>query len=394
MHQVAEAKKENALKSTFLSNMSHDIRTPMNGIIGMTELANRYPDDKEMQQKCRDKILESSKFLVSLVNDILDMSKLESGELINHELSFDLTELLSKVNTGMQIMAAKKNIEYVVDWEKGDIKHINLSGNPIYLERLLNAVCENAVKFTNPGGQISVWCAEKYIDSHHAAFEFGCSDNGIGMSEDFLERAFDVFSQENASSRTKYEGSGLGLAIAKRLIERMGGTIEIKSKKGVGTTVIMTIPFHIGKADTYQVNVNCEEVSVKGLRALLAEDNELNREIAGFMLESMGIMVEYACDGVEAVSKFERSAQGYYDIILMDIMMPGMNGWDAARMIRSMKRSDSPEIPIVAMSANSFADDIINSRISGMNEHLTKPLDEKMLLTTIKKCIAARDSVL
>ncbi|MGN1088774.1 MAG: response regulator, partial [Huintestinicola sp.] len=202
----------------------------------------------------------------------------------------------------------------------------------------------------------------------------------------------EVFSQENRSSRTKYEGTGLGLAIAKKLAERMGGTIEIQSKKGVGTTVIMTVPFGIGKADTYPSHMNCAEVSVKGLHALLAEDNERNREIAGFMLESMGICVEYACDGNEAVNKFESSEQGYYDIILMDIMMPGMNGWDAARMIRSMQRTDSAVIPIIAMSANSFADDIINSRISGMNEHLSKPLDEKVLLNTIKECIAARDS--
>lgn len=367
LHQISEVKKENALKSMFLSNMSHDIRTPMNGIIGMTELANRFPNDLEIQQKCRDKIMESSKFLVSLVNDILDMSKLESGDIVNHEMSFDLTELINRVNTSKQILASEKNVEYVVDWEKADIKHIHLVGNPIYLERLLNAVSDNAVKFTHPGGGVRVWCRETSVNSDHVAYEFGCSDNGIGMSKDFLEHAFDVFSQENTSSRTKYEGAGLGLAISKKLAERLGGTIEIQSKKGIGTTVIMTIPFGIGKADTTPSYMNCEEVSVKGLHALLVEDNELNREIAGFMLESAGIYVECACDGIEAVKKFEGSEQGYYDIILMDIMMPNMNGWDAARMIRSMKRSDSAGIPIIAMSANSFADDIINSRISGMN---------------------------
>ena len=259
---------------------------------------------------------------------------------------------------------------------------------------MLNAVSDNAVKFTPTGGCVRVWCIEKSVDRDHVAYEFGGSDNGIGMSEGFLEHAFDVFLQENTSSRTKYEGAGLGLAISKKLAERLGGTIEIESKKGIGTTVIMTIPFKIGNAYTYPSTVNCEAISVKGLHALLVEDNELNREIAGFMLESMGICVECACDGVEAVNKFESSEQGYYDIILMDIMMPGMNGWDAARMIRSMKRSDSAGIPIIAISANSFADDIINSRISGMNEHLSKPLDDKILLNTIKKCIAERDSAL
>lgn len=387
LYQIAEAKKENALKTRFLSNMSHDIRTPMNGILGMIDLANRYPDDLEMQKKCRKQIMESSRYLVSLVNDILDMSKLEAGEYIEQEITFDLTDLLSRANNEKQIQATEKGIEYVVDWDRAEIKHMYLSGNSIYLEKLLTAVTDNAVKFTKPGGSIHVWCAEQSVEQDKVIYEFGCSDNGIGMDENFVERAFDMFTQENETSRTQYEGAGLGLAIAKKITENLGGTIAIQSKKNVGTTVTMTIPFHIGQPKTIGEKVDYEGVSVEGLRVLVVEDNELNMEIAQFILENNHIQVECAWDGVEAVQKFETTEPGYYDAIYMDIMMPNLNGWDATRSIRSMKRPDAESVPIIAMSANAFVEDIINSRISGMNEHLTKPLDEEKLIHALKECI-------
>ena len=396
LYQVAEAKKDAALKSRFLSNMSHDIRTPMNGIIGMIELANHYPNDLELQQKCRDQVLESSKHLVSLVSNILDMSKLESGDIIEQELDFDLTEVLSRANTDKQILAEEKNIDYVVDWKKGNLKHVYLVGNPAYLERLLTIVADNAVKFTEPGGTIHVWCSEKSVDDSHVMYEFVCEDNGIGMSEEFISHAFEMFSQENETSRTKYEGAGLGLAIAKKIVERMEGTIEIKSKKGSGTTVTMTLPFKIGQPEKNEIsktdNGTRQEISFEGMCALIAEDNELNMEIAKFMLENNGIRVECAADGEEAVKKFEKAQPGYYDVIFMDIMMPNMNGWDAARKIRSMKRRDAGTIPIIAMSANAFSEDIINSRISGMNQHLTKPLEEAKILAALKECLSRLDS--
>ena len=396
LYQVAEAKKDAALKSRFLSNMSHDIRTPMNGIIGMIDLANHYPNDLEMQQKCRDQVLESSKHLVSLVSNILDMSKLESGDIIEQELDFDLTEVLSRANTDKQILAEEKNIDYVVDWKKGNLKHVYLVGNPAYLERLLTIVADNAVKFTEPGGTIHVWCWEKSVDDSHVMYEFVCEDNGIGMSEEFISHAFEMFSQENETSRTKYEGAGLGLAIAKKIVERMEGTIEIKSKKGSGTTVTMTLPFKIGQPEKNEIsktdNGTRQEMSFEGMRALIAEDNELNMEIAKFMLENNGIRVECAADGEEAVKKFEKAQPGYYDVIFMDIMMPNMNGWDAARKIRSMKRTDAGTIPIIAMSANAFSEDIINSRISGMNQHLTKPLEEEKILAELKECLSRQES--
>lgn len=269
MYQVEEARKAAALKARFLSNMSHDIRTPMNGIIGTLNLANRYPDDLEVQRKCREQIMTSSKYLVSIVNDILDMNKLESGGVVEQEIPF------------------------------------NLAGNPIYVERLLTNISDNAVKFTGPGGSVRVWCAEKYADEERVVYEFGCADTGIGMSETFLEHAFEPFTQENETSRSRYEGTGLGLAIAKKIVDRLDGEIAIESKKGVGTTVTMTLPFKIGEPVEKEKNVNYEEIPVEGLRALLAEDNELNMEITKFMLEDYGIHVECAADGEEAVQKFK-----------------------------------------------------------------------------------------
>lgn len=392
LQQVAEARKDAALKSRFLSNMSHDIRTPINGIIGMTELADRYPDNLEIQKKCREKLVESARHLVSMVNDILDMNKLETEQFVENDIPFNLAAVLNRVNTDQQMQAGKKKIDYVVDWKKSELNHMYLMGNPVYIEKLLTVITDNAVKFTKPGGNVSVWCREISEDDERAFYEFGCSDNGIGMSEEFAGHAFEMFSQENKTSRTQYEGTGLGLAIAKKITERLGGTIKIKSKKGCGTTVIMTIPFktRVQNLMQYTENVNTEsteDIPLEGLHALIAEDNELNLEIAKLMLEEKGICVECAADGKEAVAKFEESEPGYYDVIFMDIMMPYMNGWDATRKIRTLQRPDADKIPIIAMSANAFAEDIINSHISGMNWHLTKPIDADKLMTALKECI-------
>lgn len=392
LQQVAEARKDAALKSRFLSNMSHDIRTPINGIIGMTELADRYPDNLEIQKKCREKLVESARHLVSMVNDILDMNKLETEQFVENDIPFNLAAVLNRVNTDQQMQAGKKKIDYVVDWKKSELNHMYLMGNPVYIEKLLTVITDNAVKFTKPGGNVSVWCREISEDDERAFYEFGCSDNGIGMSEEFAGHAFEMFSQENKTSRTQYEGTGLGLAIAKKITERLDGTIEIKSKKNCGTTVTMTIPFKTGVQNLmqYTENVNTEsteDIPLEGLHALIAEDNELNLEIAKLMLEEKGICVECAADGKEAVAKFEESEPGYYDVIFMDIMMPYMNGWDATRKIRTLQRPDADKIPIIAMSANAFAEDIINSHISGMNWHLTKPIDADKLMTALKECI-------
>ncbi len=387
-YQVTEAKKENALKTRTLRNMSHDLRTPLNGIMGMIEIANQNPDDRELQQKCRDQMLRSSRYLLSLVDDVLAMSKLEAEETEIPDIAFDLTELLGSVNREAQIKAEGKNVSYAVDWERADLPFICLLGNPVYAARLLTAITDNAVKFTEPGGSVRVWCEKKEIKGKQIVYEFGCEDNGIGMSEEFLPHAFEMFSQEKETSRTGYEGSGLGLTIARELALRLGGNIALTSQKGKGTTVRAELPFRISDREELALCPESKEretVSLEGRRALLVEDNELNMEIAQFMLESNGILTDEASDGEEAAAKFAASAPGYYDMIFMDIMMPKMNGWDAARTIRAMQREDAETVPIFAMSANCFAEDIVNSRIAGMNEHLTKPLDEKKLLEVIRK---------
>lgn len=316
------------------------------------------------------------------------MSKLEAGETEIPDTAFDLTELLGSVNREAQIKAEAKNVSYAVDWERGDLPFLCLLGNPVYAARLLTAIADNAVKFTEPGGNVRVWCEKKEVKGNQVVYEFGCEDNGIGMSEEFLPHAFEMFAQEKETSRTSYEGSGLGLTIARELAVRLGGNIALTSQKGKGTTVRAVLPFRIGGREELALCPESKEketVSLEGRRALLVEDNELNMEIAKFMLESSGILTDEASDGEEAVAKFAASAPGDYDMIFMDIMMPKMNGWDAARTIRAMQREDAESVLIFAMSANAFAEDIVNSRIAGMNEHLAKPLDEKKLLEVIRK---------
>ena len=382
LYEVAQAKREADLKTKFLSNMSHDFRTPLNGIIGMIDLANHYPNDMKIQQKCRDRMLESSKYLVSMVNNILALNKLESEDAAPNDLTFDLGDLLNRVNGSKEVEAIDKGIEYRVE---RNFKYRYLIGNPIYLEKLLIHIIDNAIKFTNENGKVHIWCTQKEVNNEQVTLEFGCSDNGIGMDEGFIEHAFEVFLQENETSRTRYGGSGLGLAIAKKLVKRLNGEIELKSKKGSGTTVTMTIPFKIGE-ELEEIKAQ-EEISLEGKRALVAEDNEINMEIIKFMLEDNGILVECVYDGLEVVKKFEESKPGYYDMILVDIMMPNLNGWDTARRIRSMRRFDASIIPIIAMSANAFAEDIMNSYTVGINKHLTKPLDEIKLLEAIRQTL-------
>lgn len=396
LHQVSEARKDAALKTRFLSNMSHDIRTPINGILGMIDLSEHYPEDLDIQSKCRDKIKDMSRFLVSLVDDVLAMNKLDTIQDVKQDIEFDLTELLNRANNSKQILAAQKNIDYVVDWDKSDMKHMYLIGNPLYAERILLAISDNAVKFTNSGGSVRVWCREVSENDEQVTYEFGCTDTGIGMSEAFVKQAFDMFSQENATSRTRYEGTGLGLAIAKKLTDMLGGAIEIQSRQGCGTTVTVKLPFKVvhGFKQKADVHTDLEAVSVDRLRALVVEDNELNMEIVDFMLRDNGIIVEHAEDGAQAVEKFEKSELDYYDVILMDIMMPNLNGWDATRKIRSLDRADAADIPIIAMSANAFAEDMINSRISGMNLHLTKPLSESKLVDAIRECLIAKENAM
>lgn len=392
---AAEAAKHEAeMKTRFLSTMSHDIRTPLNGIIGMLNLGDQYADDLEVQKKIRSKAMESAQYLVSLVNDVLDMNKLQSGELKTQEMNFDLVEVLQCANQKYIERAAQKGVQYKVAWEDDSIVHPYLLGNPLYLERILSNIADNAVKFSHSGSTITVGLEEEQKEDNQLIMRFYCKDQGIGMSEEMVKRAFDMFSQGNAdSSRTTYEGIGLGLAIAKQLAKRMGGDIELQSELGIGTTVIIELPFKIGKSDTILVRRNLEHISIQGVRALVVEDNELNMEIAKALLENAGLEVTCASDGQEAVEIFEKSAPGYFGVIYMDIMMPRMNGLDATRAIRALPRLDAKNIGIIAMSANSFVEDKIGSRLAGMNVHLSKPLDEKSMIDALRQCMAQNDNI-
>ena len=345
-----------------------------------------------MQQKIREKAMESLKYLVSLVNDVLDMNKLQSGDLKDQQLLFDLTMVLRELNKIYDERAAKKGIRYEIDWKNSSYSHSTLVGNPVYLGRILSNIMDNAIKFSQAGSVITVWVKEETLDVGRAFFTFYCKDQGVGMSEDFISHAFDMFSQESKTSRSRYEGTGLGLAITEQLVDRMDGSIELKSKVGVGTAAIVKIPFKIGTQDKNgnlsDKPVSLDDYSVEGMRALVVEDNELNMEIARCILEDSGMEVTCAADGQEAVEIFEKSAPDYFGVIYMDIMMPRMNGLDAARTIREMQRRDARRIPIIAISANSFAEDIINSRLVGMNVHLAKPLDAEKMIATLKQCMA------
>lgn len=386
--KAAESRREAMEKTRFLSNMSHDIRTPMNGIVGLIDIADQHPDNPEIQEQCKKKIKELSGYLVSIVNDILDINKLQTDDFVMQDVAFDLTDMLRSSNEAAQIKATEKNIEYVVDWEKSIISHRCLVGNPIYVARILSIIADNAIKFSDSGSTISVWCIEKQVDEKNLIYEFCCQDHGVGMSEEFAEHAFDMFSQEDAGSRTRYEGTGLGLAIAKKLADRLNGTIHIESEKGVGTKVSVTMPFKMSSPDDIQpVPDDYENISLQGLRALIVEDNELNMEIAKFIIEAQGMCVECATDGMQALEMFEQSKTGYYDVILMDIMMPRLNGLDATRRIRTLQQDDAEAVPIIAMSANVFAEDIIKSRLAGMNAHLSKPLDANKITEAIRKSL-------
>lgn len=391
--RAAEAKHETAMKTRFLSNMSHDIRTPINGILGLLDMAEEFPDDLQMQEKCRKKIREMSKYLLSMVNDILDMNKLQSGESVNQDITFDIADMLRTVNEAAQIKAEEKQIEYIVEWEKSSYPYPYLVGNPLYTERILSILADNAIKFSHIGSTISVNCNEEQLDDKNVICEFVCKDHGIGMSKEFTEHAFELFSQENESSRTGYEGTGLGLAIAKQLTDRLHGTICLESEKGVGTTATVRIPFKIGTPEDINVVRDYKTISLQGLRVLLVEDNDLNMEIARFILEDQGMTVEGAVNGQEAVELFEKSEPGYYSVILMDIMMPVLNGLDATRKIRTLNRTDAETIPVIAMSANAFSDDMISSRLAGMNAHLAKPLDRKKIVETIQKCLSPNSHI-
>ena len=382
-----KAEAANEAKTEFLQRMSHDIRTPINGICGMVNMADHYADDMEKQKEYRTKVKEASNLLLELVNDVLDMSKLESGEIVLEEIPFNLSSIYREVFVVIEQVAAEQNLQIV--WEKKEITHRDLIGSPGYVKRVMMNILSNAMKYNRENGHIYISCIE--IPSGQpetTTMEFVCRDTGIGMAEEFQKHIFEPFAQEHAGSRTKFAGTGLGMPISKKLIEKMGGTITFESAEGIGTTFVIRVPFKIDlDVDIREEQADVSEKSIKGLHILLAEDNELNMEIAEFVLQNEGAEVSKAWNGEETVELFRKSESGEFDAILMDIMMPVMNGYEATKMIRSLDREDAKVIPIIAMTANAFTEDRLRAKEAGMNEHIAKPFDVKLLVKIIHKLV-------
>ena len=377
-----EADKANATKTDFLRRMSHDIRTPINGIRGMVQIANHSMGNSAKLQECHNKIWTATEHLLSLVNDVLDMNKLESGKFTLKHEPFDMKQIIDEVHVVMETQAK----EHFVDFRyknTGEIEHRNLLGSPVYLKRIFMNFISNAIKYNKEGGSVYVHGKELSFDGKIAWFEFVCEDTGIGMSKEFIAHAFEPFSQEEQSeARTKYTGTGLGLAIAASLIKLLGGTIELKSVLGQGTKIVFRLPMEV---DT-EIREEPEKVDYSGIRfdgvkVMLVEDNELNAEIATFLLEQHGMKVRWMENGKVAVDELAANPN-VYDVVFMDIMMPVMDGLEAARAIRQELKQD---VPIFAMTANAFIDDIQLSMDAGMEEHLTKPLREKDIIRALMK---------
>ena len=387
LRTAKKAEAANEAKTEFLQRMSHDIRTPINGICGMINVADYYADNMEKQTECRAKIKEASHLLLELINEVLDMSKLESDEVVLEEIPFNLNSISEEILGVIEHMATEQNIRII--WEEKEVTHWNLIGSPVHVKRILMNILSNAVKYNKENGYVYISCRE--IPSKQTAMttlEFVCRDTGIGMTEAFQKRIFEPFAQEHAGSRTKFAGTGLGMPITKKLVEKMSGTISFESKEGTGTTFVIRIPFRIDTDMKDRTEAEEKtETSIHGLHVLLTEDNELNMEIAEFVLQNEGAVVTKAWNGQKAVDIFRKSRPGEFDAILMDIMMPVMNGYEAAKMIRSLDREDAKVIPIIAMTANAFTEDKMRAKEAGMDEHIAKPVDGKLLVKVINELV-------
>ena len=388
LEAAEKADAANKAKSTFLFNMSHDIRTPMNAIVGFTDIALHQNSVAEIHDSL-EKVRESSKHLLSLLNDVLDLSRIESGKAVFFPEPVDITKLTDSVLAIMNGLLYNRDLKFEVYRERP--KNPYVLADATRIREVLTNFLSNAVKFTKDGGTVTLdISSHPGEDDKHIVARYIVKDNGIGMSEEFQKKLFKPFSQEDdRSARTQYKGTGLGMAIAKEYVEMMGGSIAVESQKGVGTTFTVEIPLELTEQDIHQKQEEPVHHDLTGVNVLMAEDNDLNAELATVMLEDAGMAVTRAFDGKEAVELFKNHPQGTYDIILMDIMMPNMDGHQAAKTIRAMgtERPDAATIPIIAVSANAFAEDIKASLDSGMNGHVSKPLNMKEVTDTIAKHI-------
>ena len=387
LKEAQDANAANIAKTTFLNHMSHDIRTPMNAIVGFTDIAMKRKPDKEVEN-CLKKIRQSSEYLMTLINDVLDISRIESGKLEYKPVPADLRDIINTVSSIARGYMENRDLNFCVSRE--ELKTPYVMADELRIREVLLNIISNAVKFTKDGGTIS-FVAENCPgnDEHHVIVRYRISDTGIGMSEEFLDRIFDEFSQENDGARTSYKGTGLGMAIAKKYIDLMGGKIEVSSRQGIGSTFTVEIPLRIAEQVLTEKEEKLrKEMDLHGLHVLLAEDNDLNAEIAVSLLEEQGMIVTRAADGKSALLQFCNTAPGTFDLILMDVMMPEMNGYETTKAIRNLSdRPDGKEIPIVAMTANAFAEDVQAALDAGMDDHVAKPMDMDILISAIEKCV-------
>lgn len=385
MEALLEAKRANMAKTEFLSHMSHDIRTPINGILGMLAISEKNPEDAARQKECREKIRTSAEHLLSLINDVLDISKLESGAFVFAKEQFYLLDVLDSC-AGILIPQAEEHGIELAERRIG-LTHTALNGSPLHIRQVLINIVSNAIKYNRPDGRVLVRTEEVQNEEDCVTYRFTIEDNGIGMSEEFQNHLFEPFTQERNDARTSYRGTGLGMAITKNLVEQMGGTISVRSIQGEGSTFTVQLPVERA-AEEADKALQVEEIhaDVSGMRVLLVEDNEINREIAQYMLEDAGVTVMNAENGKRAVEIFRDSPEGAFDCILMDVMMPVMDGLEATRLIRSMDRTDSGTVPIIAVSANAFSEDAQKAKEAGMNEHLPKPLDMEEVFRVMASC--------
>lgn len=387
-HLRMVAETANAAKSTFLNNMSHDIRTPMNAIIGFTNIAMKHHPSPEIKS-CLDKISDSSEHLLALINDVLDISRIESGKIKYTPTPVDISEVTDSVLTIMYGYLSNRDITFQTEIEEPKMRYVLTDA--VRVREVLVNILGNAVKFTNDGGTVTY--AVSYHpgkDDRYIHVRYQIADTGIGMAEEFVAHIFDEFSQEDHGARTQYKGTGLGMAITKQYVDLMGGTISVESKKGVGSTFTVELPMEITEAcEVKKTDHAVGKAALSGLKVLLAEDNDLNAEIAIVQLEELGMKITRAADGEEAVRFFRENLQGTFDLILMDVMMPKMNGYEATKAIRSMRnRPDAVTIPIIAMTANAFAEDVQASLDAGMNGHLSKPIVMEEVVKTIARNIS------
>ena len=386
LKEAQDANAANIAKTTFLNHMSHDIRTPMNAIVGFTDIAMKRKPDKEVEN-CLKKIRQSSEYLMTLINDVLDISRIESGKLEYKPVPVDFRDMTDTVLSIARGYMENRDLNFCVSRE--ELKTPYVMADELRIREVLLNIISNAVKFTKDGGTIS-FAAENAPgnDEHHIIIRYRISDTGIGMSEEFQTRIFDEFSQENGGARTSYKGTGLGMAIAKQYVDLMGGKIEVSSRQGVGSTFTVEIPLLIAEqVQTEEKEKLRKDMDLHSLHVLLAEDNDLNAEIAIALLEEKGMIVTRAADGKSALTQFCDTAPGTFDLILMDIMMPEMNGYEVTKAIRNLPdRPEGKEIPIIAMTANAFAEDIQAALDAGMNAHVAKPIDMDILISAIEKC--------